>query len=250
MIIIIDGKSCEAKRGEVILEIAKRNSIYIPTLCHSDALKGLGSCRLCVVEVVDRGRSKVVTSCLFPVEKEVEVITNSEKIKRIRKNIMTLLKIRCPKNVEVAKMAKAFGVEDKRVERFKLDDTQNCILCGLCVKACTELGTGAISTIDRGIFKEVNTPYQEPSATCIGCGSCANVCPTGAIEITDKDGQREIWGKKFELLKCDCCGEYFTTKEHMEFAYEKAGVDLNLDKVVCPDCKRKYSAKKLNDIFS
>ncbi len=249
MKIVIDGKSCECERGEFILQIAKRNNIYIPTLCHSDALAGLGSCRLCMVEVVDRGRAKVVTACLFPVSKEVEVVTNSEKIKRMRKNIIMLLQARCPENEEVAKMADAFGVERKRVERFKLDNTENCVLCGLCTKACKEIGAGAISTVDRGIYKKVETPYEEPSPECIGCGSCANVCPTNAIKIIDKDGQREIWGKKFKLVQCDCCGANFATEEHIKFAYEKTGRELEMDKVLCEKCRRKSSLEEIKNMY-
>jgi NADH dehydrogenase/NADH:ubiquinone oxidoreductase subunit G len=249
MKIIIDGKTCEAEKGEFILQIAKRNNIYIPTLCHSDALAGLGSCRLCMVEVVDRGRAKVVTSCLFPVTKEVEVVTNSDRIKRIRNNIVTLLQVRCPENEEVAKMAKAFGVDKKRVERFKLDNTENCVLCGLCTKACKELGTGAIATVNRGIYKEVATSYHEPSPECIGCGSCANVCPTNSIKIVDKDGQREIWGKKFKLVKCEACGETFATEEHIKFAYEKIGKELDMDKVLCEKCRRKAGANEVKEMY-
>ena len=65
-----------------------------------------------------------------------------------------LLQARCPENEEIKKMAKAFKVEEERVNRFKLDKTENCVLCGLCVKACEQMGTGAISTVDRGIFKK------------------------------------------------------------------------------------------------
>lgn len=247
MKIIIDGKVCEAEGGEFILQVARRNNIYIPTLCHSDALAGLGSCRLCVVEVIDRGRSKVVTSCIFPITKEIEVITNSDRIKRMRKNIITLLQIRCPENEEVLKLAEAFGVERSRVERFKLDNRENCVLCGLCTKACNELGAGAISTVNRGIYKEVASPYYEPSSECIGCASCANVCPTNAIKIKERDGKREIWGKKFDMVKCDCCGEYFATEEHIKYAYNKLGEEPG--KMFCNKCKREASTKEIKDMF-
>ena len=170
-------------------------------------------------------------------------------LKRIRKNIMTMLQVRCPENEEVAKMAEAFGVERKRVERFKLDNTENCVLCGLCTKACKELGTGAISTVNRGIYKEVDTPYHEASPACIGCGSCANVCPTNAINIVDKDGEREIWGKKFKLVKCTECGETFATEEHIRFAYEKIGKELDMDKILCDKCKRKAGANEVKEIY-
>ena len=247
MKIIIDGKTCECEKGEFVLQVARRNKIYIPTLCHNDALAGLGSCRLCVVEVVDRGRAKVVTSCVFPITSEVEVITNSEKIKKIRKEILMLLQVRCPENKEIKDLAAAFGVDQERVKRFKLGGTENCIICGLCTKACEQMGTGAISTIDRGIFKEVATAYKEPSPDCIGCGACANVCPTNAIEIVDKDGEREIWGKKFKLQKCEQCGEEFATEDHVKFAFERAG--LKVEKILCEKCRRKSSADKIKSVF-
>lgn len=248
MRITIDGKVCEAKKGEFILQIARRNNIYIPTLCHSDALPGLASCRLCVVEVIDRGYSKVVTACIFPVSKEVEVITNSDDIKRMRKNILMLLKARCPENKEIAEMAKAFGVEEKRVKRFKLDPKENCILCGLCVKACSEMGVGAISTINRGMYKDVDTPYHEPSSTCIGCASCANVCPTNAIKVIDNSGEREIWGKKFKMVKCDMCGEYFATEEHVKYAYDKLGINEPKE-LICSSCKKKIAASDVKHML-
>lgn len=248
MNIIIDGKSCEAEKGEFILQVARRNNIYIPTLCHNDALPGLGSCRLCIVELIDRGRSKIVTSCLFPIEKEIEVITNSERIKKARNNICMLLLARCPENEEIKKMARAFKVDRNRVERFKLDSTENCVLCGLCVKACNEMGTGAISTINRGKYKEVNTPYKEPSPQCIGCGSCANVCPTNAIKVIDKENEREIWGKKFKLVRCSSCGRAFSTQEHMRFTYRNLEEKADND-ILCDKCKRKINAKKIRNVY-
>ncbi|HBC98093.1 MAG TPA: NADH-quinone oxidoreductase subunit E/F [Clostridium sp.] len=248
MKITIDGKICEAQPGEFILEVARRNNIYIPTLCHNDALPGLASCRLCIVEVIDRGRSKIVTSCIFPISREVEVVTDSYKIRRMRKNIVMLLQARCPANKEVAELAKVFEVEQKRIKRFKLNTEENCILCGLCVKACGKLGAGAISTVNRGIYKNVSTPYDEPSPECIGCASCANVCPTNAIKVVDWNGQREIWGKKFKMVKCDLCGKYFATEDHVKYAYKR----LNMappEKLLCNTCKKKIAAKDIKDIF-
>jgi formate hydrogenlyase subunit 6/NADH:ubiquinone oxidoreductase subunit I len=178
----------------------------------------------------------------------VEVITNSYNIRRMRKNIVMLLQARCPENKEVAELARAFEVEQKRVKRFKLDEKENCILCGLCVKACNELGTGAISTVNRGINKKISTPYEEPSDKCIGCASCANVCPTNAIKVVDWDGQREIWGKKFNMVKCDLCGEYFATEEHIDYAYKRLGIDKP-EKIICSTCKKKIAAKDIKDVF-
>lgn len=247
MQVIIDGKTYRCEKGEYILQVARRNKIYIPTLCHNDALSGLGSCRLCVVEVVDRGKSKVVTSCIFPISSEVEVITNSKKIQKIREDLLTLLQARCPENEQIKSLGKSFGIKEARVKRFKLDKTENCVICGLCVKACEEMGIGSISTIDRGIFKAVSTPYGEPSPKCIGCATCATVCPTNAISVVDKDGEREIWGKKFKLEKCGKCGKEIATEEHLKFASARG--TLNLGEILCEKCRRKLSAHRMKNTF-
>jgi len=245
MNIIIDGKACQAERGEYILHVARRNGIHIPTLCHSDALPGQGNCRLCIVEVIDGGRSKVVTSCIFPVTREVEVITNSKKIRSMRKTIIMLLLARAPEALGLKELGREYGVGS--TERFNVDISEECILCGLCVRACDEMGGGAISTVNRGVTKKISTPYDEPSQTCIGCGACASVCPTGAIKIGEEDGIRTIWGKDFKLLKCSKCGEYFATPEQIEYAKNRMGTQADIS--LCQKCKKKVAGEKLKDIY-
>ena len=247
MKIMIDGKQYEAEYGEYILSVCKRNNIYIPTLCHSDALPGQGSCRLCIVEVIERGRAKVVTSCLFPITKEVEVLTKSEKIMSMRKTIITLLVARAPQNQYMIKLKDEYGILDEEIERFNVDNSEQCILCGLCVKACEEIGTSAISTINRGITKKISTPYDEPSKSCIGCGACSFVCPTGAIKMVDTGDKRSIWGKTFQLLKCKDCGKYFGAKEHFDYTTKKLN-ESDRD-IICEDCKKKMVAEKFKDVF-
>lgn len=246
MRIIIDGKSCEAEYGEYILQVARRNDIYIPTLCHSDALPGEGSCRLCIVEVIEKGWSKVVTSCIYPITREIEVVTNSEKIKGMRKTVVMLLSARVPQNETVKKLREEFGIDEEK--RFNTDNSEQCVLCGLCVKACEKLGSSAISTVNRGVTKKVSTPYDEPSAVCIGCGACAFVCPTAAITISDADGKRIMWKKEFELIRCEECGEYFATKDQIEFAAQKLG-ETNIEHI-CDKCKKKLNAEKFKNIFA
>ncbi|MGV8980087.1 2Fe-2S iron-sulfur cluster-binding protein [Clostridium sp.] len=246
MKIVIDGESYEADRGEYILNVCKRNGIYIPTLCHSDALPGQGSCRLCIVEVIERGRSKVVTSCLYPITKEVEVLTKSEKIINMRKTIITLLVARAPQNQYMGKLKEEYGIDSKEIERFNVDDAENCILCGLCVKACEEVGTSAISTVNRGVTKKISTPYDEPSESCIGCGACSFVCPTGAIVMKDTEDIRTIWGKTFKLLKCEKCGRYFSTKEQFEYVTKKLNESKREE--LCEDCKKKIVSEKFRDV--
>ena len=247
MKIVIDGKKYEAEKGEYILSVCKRNGIDIPTLCNSDALPGQGSCRLCIVEVIERGWAKVVTSCLYPITKEVEVLTKSEKIMSMRKTIVMLLTARAPQNEFMIKLKNEYGVLDEEIERFNVDNAEKCILCGLCVKACEEVGTNAISTVNRGVTKKISTPYDEPSDSCIGCGACSFVCPTGAIKIEDTGATRTIWGKTFEMLKCEKCGKHFTTKEHFDYTSKKLNESQRA--IVCEECKRIMVAEKFRDIF-
>lgn len=247
MKIIIDGKQCETQYGEYILDVARKNGIEIPTLCHSDALPGQGSCRLCIVEVVERKRSKVVTSCIFPITREVEVFTKSEKIMSMRKTIVTLLVARAPQNEYMRRLKDEYGVPDEEIQRYNVDNKEECILCGLCVKACEEIGTNAISTVSRGVNKKISTPYDEPSANCIGCGACSFVCPTGAIKMDDTFDTRTIWGKTFKLLQCKKCGGYFTTKDHFEYTAEK--LNDSLIDVVCEECKKEIVAEKFKEVF-
>lgn len=241
MEIIIDGKKCEAQYGEYVLNVARRNGIQIPALCHYDALPGQATCRLCIVEVEEGGRKKVVTSCVFPVTGEMEVFTNSEKIQRMRKNIIRLLSARAPNNEFIKKLRQEYGLLPET--RFSGDDKENCILCGLCVRACDETGISAISTVNRGIEKKVSTPFDEASEACIGCGACAFVCPTGAIKMLDENGIRHLWNKDFELVRCEKCGEYFATREHIEYMKKKYGEDKCYS--FCEKCRKRTAGEKM-----
>ena len=193
MKITIDGQKYEAQYGEYILDVARRNNIFIPTLCHLEALPGQGNCRLCIVEVLEGKRRRVVVSCSYPVKGEIEVLTNSERIRKMRKNIVRLLAAAAPDSDFMKELQKEYGLQGE--ERFQVTRGEDCILCGLCVRACEELGIYAISTVNRGITKKVSTPFTEPSEVCIGCGACAYVCPTGSIKVKEEGGKEGNLGK-------------------------------------------------------
>jgi len=241
MIIRIDGKECACEKGEMLLDVAKRNGIVIPTLCHHPALRGQGCCRVCIVEVFERGKGKIVVSCVYPVEKECEVFTNNDKVRRERGMILRLLQKRAPDSEKIAGLCKIYGAPE--IPRFIQVESDKCILCGLCAKACAELPVGAISTVNRGTTKEVSTPYHEESAVCIGCGSCANVCPTGAITLVETEDTRTIWGKTFPLLRCGNCGAVIGTQQEVEFAAKKAG---EAPDGLCRACRK----KRISDVFA
>ena len=110
----IDGRSVGAFEGETVLEAARRVGIEIPTLCYHPALSPYGACRLCVVEVEQRGRRRLVVSCLFPVEEGLVVWTDNERVRKARRGVMELLLARCPNVPAIRELAAKMGVQEPR----------------------------------------------------------------------------------------------------------------------------------------
>ena len=236
----IDGREVQAEEGATILEVAGDNNIYIPALCSNEAVKPYGACRLCLVEIVTNGKERLVASCLYPVEEGLIVKTNSERVMDNRRMIIGMLLARCPDSEVIQDLARQLAVGETP---FKLEEgNQKCILCALCARVCQEVvGVSAISLVNRGVDRQMSTPFNEDfSEVCIGCGSCAYVCPTHAITLEDSGDRRLIkWPHnqmEFKLKKCKLCGNYWAPEKQVEYIAKVSGTSLE-EYDVCPDCR-------------
>ncbi len=175
----IDGREVKAKEGMTILEAARSVGITIPTLCHHEKLEPFGGCRLCTVEVEVRGRSRLVVSCVYPVEEGLVVRTRTEKVARIRKTILELLLAHAPDSFVLEELAKEYGADRDRYEK----ESSFCIHCGLCVRYCAEVKQKhAVGFIDRGARKEICFIPEIAARECWDCKECFPLCPTEALQ--------------------------------------------------------------------
>ena len=175
----IDGKEVGAREGMTILEAAQSVGISIPTLCHHEKLEPYGACRICTVEVEVRGRTNLVASCIYPVEKSLVVRTRSEKVDRIRKMILELLLAHAPDAFELQDLAREYGADKNRFDK----EASFCIHCGLCVRYCVEVRKkNAVGFVDRGTRREISFIPQIAARECWNCKECFQLCPTSALQ--------------------------------------------------------------------
>ncbi|SJZ38258.1 2Fe-2S iron-sulfur cluster-binding protein [Selenihalanaerobacter shriftii] len=247
MKVTIDGRDVELQEQKTILKLAKEMDINIPTLCHHEGLSNYGSCRLCIVEISNNGNAEIDTSCTRYAEDGMVIETETEKLKERRQLIGELLLAQAPESEKLKDKLQELGVTKTRFEAKDSD----CIVCGRCVRACNEeVGTGAISFVGRGYETKVDTPFSINSDVCIGCTSCAEVCPTGAIEVEDEGATRYIryFNTELELKKCEECGDYINPERMIEklkeedFSYYPEE-NFNL----CVNCRRSREMNKFAD---
>lgn len=211
-VMYIDGRKVEFDRENNILAVIRKAGIELPTFCYNSDLSVYGACRMCVVED-DRGN--IFASCSTPPKDGLSVRTNTQRLHKHRKMILELLLAShcrdctaCEKNgkCRLQELASKFGIRKIRFADTRppapIDDSakgvvrdpNKCILCGDCVRMCSEVqGIGAIDFVRRGSKVRVMPAFDRPLAqsNCVNCGQCAAVCPTGAIVIRNQTEQ--LW---------------------------------------------------------
>ena len=202
----IDGIAITVPAGTSVMHAARSAGVAIAKLCATDSLQAFGSCRLCVVDIA--GRKGLPASCTTPVEEGMVVRTQTEKVARVRRNVMELYIsdhpldcLTCAANgdCELQDMAGAVGLREVRYGmdganhlQAKKDesnpyftfDPAKCIVCSRCVRACDEIqGTFALSITDRGFGSKVSAGMNESflASECVSCGACVQACPTATL---------------------------------------------------------------------
>ena len=212
--LFINGKECEYTDEPNLLEVIRNNGFNVPTFCYRPDLTQFGACRMCVVEIEGRG---IQSSCTMPPEPGLRIYTNTERTRRIRKIVLELLLANhdrecttCDKSgkCELQQYAEEYGIKNIRFAQKKdneylpidrdnpsiVRDPNKCILCGACVRACSEFqGHSVLGFANRG-SKTVVQPIAGKHLSevdCVYCGQCQAVCPTGALTI--KSDVETVW---------------------------------------------------------
>ena len=232
----IDDFEVEGEKGQNVLRVALDNGFDIPHLCYHEALKPYGACRLCQVEIKKGNRTRLTTSCNYPVLEGISVQTRTEKITRARKMVIELLLARCPDVPIIKDLAREYSVG---TPRFKVDN-DDCILGGLCERVCREVvGVDAITFLGRGSGRKVGPPLEINPKTCIACGACVYICPTNCVKLEETESERTIvrWGRSLPMKKCTVCGRSFAPWFQLEyFGKITDGIPADFwDK--CVDCR-------------
>ncbi|MBI3592274.1 MAG: (2Fe-2S)-binding protein, partial [Nitrospirae bacterium] len=254
----IDGKKVKAPEGLNLIDAAALGGIHIPNLCYLKGLKGIGACRLCLVEV--EGMKASMIACTTKVKEGMVVNTKTEKVQETRKFVIDLILsmhpldcMTCTKagvcnlqqyayDFEIKESSftrKKFGYPIDEANPFIKRDPDYCVLCGRCVRVCKNQGTNVLEFMGRGVGSKVTTADDEPlqESNCTFCGSCVDACPVNAL----LEAERWRKGREWEYDKinsvCLLCGNgcdiTVSTKDGAVMKINAGAVEGSPERYIC-----------------
>ncbi len=238
--IIIDEKKYDAEENMTVLQVARANGLRIPTLCYHPSLRPSGSCRLCAVEVPGRssGRQITMLSCVLKVRDGMIINSQSEAVQKARTRAFKNLLQMAPNAEAITALAKSYGIDPG-------PPPDGCVRCHLCIRVCKEIvGPGALK-----MEKRDGVSYVVPiEGLCIGCGTCANICPTKVIMVDDRENTRtikirdEVIGKH-PLERCEGCGKLYATPKFLDHIHRRTSShpDVKTPHHYCSTCAKLFS---------
>jgi predicted molibdopterin-dependent oxidoreductase YjgC len=226
--LVIDDKTCTFQPGETVLEVARNNDVYIPTLCHLKRTTPSGACRICMVEV--DGARNLLAACATPAGIGMVIQSESDKVMRTRKEIIKLMLSNGDHNCLLCASSGDCTLQDlayqyqipvdsypvtptkhktEKNNPFIIRDFSRCILCGRCVQVCKDVQVNnAIDYGFRGAELKIITAGNKTlkNSDCVYCGDCIQVCPTGALVEKNVQFKVRSWETEKTRTTCGYCG--------------------------------------------
>jgi bidirectional [NiFe] hydrogenase diaphorase subunit len=185
----LNGLEVQAEPGWTILDTSKFYGLEIPTLCYMEGLEPWGGCRLCVVEIGEGPKAKLVSSCTYRVEEGLVVHTDTKRVLAARRMMIELMLSTAPMSKEIQDLAAKFGVTQQRFP----PRNEECVYCGLCIRMCDQqMDARAIGFQNRGYKRRISTPFDIKSEQCRLCGACMYVCPACAARCGGPNADTDI----------------------------------------------------------
>ena len=223
----IDGKDVQVAEGTNLIDAAETAGIHIPNLCYMKGMKGIGACRLCLVEA-EGGKAPII-ACNTKVKEGMNISTATDKVKEVRKFVIDLILsmhpldcMTCTKagvcnlqryayDFEIKESSftrKKFGYPTDEANPFIKRDPEYCVLCSRCIRVCKAQGTNVLEFSGRGVGAKVVTANDAPlqDSTCTFCGNCVDACPVNALLESDRWRKGREWEYTKTASACLSCG--------------------------------------------
>lgn len=254
----IDGKEIQVAEGTNLIDAAESAGVHIPNLCYLKGMRGVGACRMCLVEV--EGMKSPIIGCTTKAKDGMAINTKSENVEEIRKFIVDLILSMHPLDCmtctkagvcTLQQYAYDYGIKESNFTRkrmgFAIDeanpfikrDPDYCILCGRCVRVCAEQGTNVLEFMGRGVGSKVVTAMDRPlqDSDCTFCGSCVDVCPVNALLEADRWRKGREWDYTKSSSVCLSCGNgcdiSVSEKDGMVVKINSGAADGSAEKYLC-----------------